>query len=206
MEESGRLAHLHQYQILDTEPEHVFDDIAVLARRLLRCAVGLVCLVDEDRQWFKAESGLTEIMGDLRETPREVSFCAHAINSDDVLTVEDMTNDPRFRFNPFVTEYPNVRSYAGAPLIMADGIRVGTVCVLDLSVRQYSEIEISALETLRDAAIAHIQLRREEPETYVTVCGWCKKLLQDVSGDAKNVRFTHGICTECAHSVANEPS
>ena len=203
--ETTRLATLERYDILDTQPEAVFDDIAKLARDLMGATASMVCFIDKDRQWFKAEAGVSELMGELRETPREISFCTHAIKSDDVMVVEDATQDERFADNPLVTEYPHVRSYAGAPLIVGEGIRLGTVCVLDQNVRTFSEKEIAALRTLRDAAVAHMEMRLSGPDTYVAICGWCQKLMGPVpTRESTKVTFTHGICAECADSMKTE--
>ena len=203
--ESARLKELARYGILDTDREAVFDDIAKLAQTIVGTRVAMVCLIDEHRQWFKAEAGVTELMGDLRETGLEISFCSHAIASDDVMVVADATQDPRFKDNPLVSDYPHVRSYAGAPLIVGDGIRLGTVCVLDLDVRSYTEQELAALCTLRDAAVAHLKLRLSGPDVFVAVCGWCQKLLDPLpKKESSNVTFTHGICEDCSTSVRSE--
>ena len=203
--EATRLATLDRYGILDTEREPVFDDIATLARELLGATASMVCLIDKERQWFKAEAGVTELMGELRETPLEISFCVHAIVSDDVMIVHDATTDARFANNPMVMDYPHIRSYAGAPLVVGEGIRLGTVCVLDQNVREFTDKEIATLKTLRDAATAHMEMRRSGPDTYVAICGWCQKLMSPVpEKESTKVTFTHGICAECSESMTTE--
>ena len=124
-DEAARLTSLHGYEILDTPPEQVFEDLVRLASTVSGMPVALISLVDAERQWFKARLGL-----DLRETPREFSFCSHAILEDGVFVVEDASHDPRFADNPYVTGDPRVRFYAGAPIRTRDGHSLGTVCVL----------------------------------------------------------------------------
>ena len=124
--EAERLRRLRRFGILDTAPDPRFDRIARLAASLLDCPVALVSLVDERRQWFKARVGL-----DATETPREDAFCAHAILGDGLMVVPDATADQRFADNPLVTGEPNIRFYAGAPLWVAEGMAVGTLCVID---------------------------------------------------------------------------
>src|SRR5262245_24834260 len=110
--ELSRLGKLAEYQVLDTAPEKEFDDITQVAAQLLGTPISLVSLVDRDRQWFKARYGLS-----ATETPREHAFCAHAIKNDDVYVVGDATQNPLFADNPLVTGAPDIRFYAGAPLI-----------------------------------------------------------------------------------------
>jgi GAF domain-containing protein len=124
--EVARLAKLADYQILDTPPERDFDDIAAAAARLFGVPISAVSLIDRDRQWFKARYGLA-----AAETPRAQAFCAHTIQTDEVLVVPDAAEDPRFAANPLVTGNPNIRFYAGAPLITPDHIRIGALCVID---------------------------------------------------------------------------
>ncbi len=124
--ETARLGKLAEYQILDTPPEKEFDEITQIAAKLIGAPISLVSLVDRDRHWFKARYGLNAI-----ETPREYAFCAHAIKSDNVYVVDDATKNPLFSENPLVTGAPDIRFYAGAPLITPDNFRLGTLCVID---------------------------------------------------------------------------
>src|SRR5919199_3380376 len=128
--EPERLRALRRYGILDTPPESAFDRITGLAARLFDVPIVLVTLVDEGRQWFKSCYGL-----DLRQTEREVSFCAHALLADEVLVVPDATRDPRFADNPLVLGPPDIRFYAGAPLKTPDGFTLGTLCIIDTAPR-----------------------------------------------------------------------
>ena len=117
---------LWQDEVLDTVPEEVFDDLANLAANSCDAPIGLISLGEEDRQRFKARTGIT-----VSETARDNSFCAHAILDDELLVVPDATKDKRFKSNPLVTGSQNIRFYAGAPLITPDGHALGTRCVLD---------------------------------------------------------------------------
>ena len=141
--EAARLVNLHQYHILDTPPEQIFDDLVALAAQICETPVALISLVDENRQWFKAALGVNE-----SETPRDISFCGHAILGEDVFEVSDATKDGRFRDNPLVTNEPHVRFYAGAPLKSPEGHNLGTLCVIDHEARFLSEAEHDALEAL----------------------------------------------------------
>jgi PAS domain S-box-containing protein len=153
--EAARLAALRSYQILDSEPEGGFDDIVRIAAEICAVPMALISLVDDKRQWFKAAVGLT-----VAETPREIAFCAHAIEQSDVFLVEDATQDARFATNPLVTGDPNVRFYAGAPLQTPAGLSIGTLCVLDSKPRTLSESQRIALEALGRQVITQMELRQ----------------------------------------------
>ncbi|MBI3507933.1 MAG: GAF domain-containing protein [Proteobacteria bacterium] len=120
-----RLAALRALGLLDSAPEQAFDSIVELARRLLDVPTALISLVDSDRQWFKAACGLG-----ASQTSRTVSFCAHAIHQSEVFVVPDATFDPRFHDNPLVVGEPHIRFYAGFPLELPNGYRIGTLCAL----------------------------------------------------------------------------
>ncbi len=153
-DEDQRLKALERYKILDTEPEEAFDRLTGLAKEIFQAKIALVSLVDRDRQWFKAKQGL-----DARETPRDVAFCAHAILRDQVLVVPDATLDERFKANPLVTGPPHIRSYAGAPLITKEGLRLGTLCVIHDQVTHLSAQQISQLERLATMVVDELELR-----------------------------------------------
>ncbi|MFC4296235.1 GAF domain-containing protein [Novosphingobium tardum] len=142
-DEAERLAALHSLGILDTPPEETFDRFTRIAAALFDVPVALVSLVDSDRQWFKSCFGTNEC-----ETPREMSFCAHAVEARQILVVPDTLNDQRFRDNPLVNGGPRIRFYAGVPLILPGGQCIGTFCVIDIRPRDLSETERGLLRDL----------------------------------------------------------
>jgi diguanylate cyclase (GGDEF)-like protein len=133
--------------LLDTPPEERFDRLTRLARRLFAAPIALVSLVDADRQWFKSRIGF-----DMTETPREDSFCAHAILDDAVMIVPDATEDDRFRQNPLVMHAPEIRFYAGCPVKAPDGSALGTLCVMAHEPRQLQEDDVTVLRDLAGMA------------------------------------------------------
>lgn len=157
--EAKRLKVLWQYDVLDTVPEELFDDLADLAAVICDAPIALISLVDEDRQWFKSRVGTS-----VKETSRDISFCAHAIMRQDLFIVPDATKDERFRNNPLVTGQPKIRFYAGAPLITPDGHALGTLCVLDKKPRQLRPDQKRALEVLARHVMTQLELRRHARE------------------------------------------
>ncbi|MEI7555015.1 response regulator [Candidatus Chlorohelix sp.] len=155
-DEAERLNSLRALNILDTDSEERFDRIVRLATRLFNVPIALVSLIDEKRQWFKAYFGL-----DVRETGRQVSFCGHAILSDEIFVVENALEDPRFFDNPLVVGEPHIRFYAGYALSSTTGYKIGTLCLIDNMPRKFSETD---RENLRDLAmiaqneLSHIDL------------------------------------------------
>jgi EAL domain-containing protein (putative c-di-GMP-specific phosphodiesterase class I) len=153
--ESQRLQTLQSFGILDTPAEQVFDEFAKLAASIIGTPTALVSLVDGTRQWFKARVGL-----DVTETPRDIAFCAHAIQWPEVFVVPDATRDERFAANPLVTSGPQIRFYAGAPLITSDGQALGTLCVIDYIPREFSAQQREALRELSQQVMSQLELRR----------------------------------------------
>lgn len=129
--ERQRLDALRRLAILDSSAEERFDRITRMARNLFEVPISLISLVDGERQWFKSRCGL-----DAQETPRDISFCGHAILGEEIFVVEDATRDPRFADNPLVLGDPHIRFYAGSPLHIAGGYKVGTLCLIDRQPRQ----------------------------------------------------------------------
>lgn len=152
--EVERLRALAELQILDTIEEQAYDDLTYLAAQICETPVALVSLVDSDRQWFKSHFGL-----EARETPRAYAFCAHAILNDDLFVIEDAAQDVRFSDNPLVTGDPHVKFYAGAPLILGDNIRIGTLCVIDHQPRAISRRQQMALTALARQVTSQLDLR-----------------------------------------------
>jgi transcriptional regulator with GAF, ATPase, and Fis domain len=153
--EARRLETLRAFEILDTPAEQTFDDLARLAGQICDTPIALISFIDADRQWFKARLGL-----DATESPRDTSFCAHAISSRDVFVVSDTLNDERFSDNVFVSGPPHVRFYAGVPLVTASGDALGTVCVLDRMPRTVTPAQLDGLRVLSRQIVASLELRR----------------------------------------------
>ena len=150
--ESQRLQALCDLNILDTSAEERFDRLTRIVKQHFAVSIALVSLVDSERQWFKSRQGL-----DADETPRDISFCGHAILSEDILYVPNALEDPRFFDNPLVTNAPNIRFYAGAPLHAPDGHRIGTLCIIDDKPREFSADELSLLRDVADVVEAELE-------------------------------------------------
>lgn len=154
--EAKRLDALRSLLILDTPPEERFDRISAFAAKEFDVPIALVSLVDRDRQWFKSTIGI-----EMCETPRDVSFCAHAITKSSALVVPDALRDPRFADNPLVTGHPYIRFYAGAGLRLPYGQVVGTLCIMDRRPREFDKLDVAILGGLRDLVVDEL-FRREE--------------------------------------------
>ncbi len=146
--EPARLEALHALGILDTPSNEAFDAIVQAASLACDKPISLISLIDQHRQWFKANQGLAGVA----ETPRELAFCAHAILGEDILEVADATADNRFADNPLVTGDPHIRFYAGMPLRLAGGYRVGTLCIIDQQPGELAETQRAILRKLGHAA------------------------------------------------------
>ncbi|MGE0387720.1 MAG: sensor domain-containing diguanylate cyclase [Gammaproteobacteria bacterium] len=150
-DETERLQTLRSYQILDTLPDSTFDELAWLAAQFCETTTAIVSLVDERRVWFKARIGL-----EIGEIPRAGSFCDAAIRQDSIMVVPDAECDPRFRGRA-----DPLRCYAGAPLVMPNGHRIGTLCVLDDAPREFSSAQLDALAALARQVVAQLVYRQE---------------------------------------------
>lgn len=212
-QEASRLQALYQYKILDTPAEQIYDDITALAAFICKVPIALISLVDHQRQWFKSQTGV-----EVRETSRDVSFCAHAILGDRTLIVQDAMADPRFAENDLVTCAPNIRFYAGVPLITPAGYGLGTLCVIDHQPRTLSDAQIAALEALARQIVVQLEFRRVSSdlaaalgkikllEGVLPICAYCKGIRNDqgywstvekfIEAHA-DVDFTHGVCDRC---------
>lgn len=147
-----RLERLHRLNILDTPRDEEIDRVVRIAAEHFDMPIALVSLIDSDRQWFKSCYGLS-----ISETPRDVSFCSYAIRSPDGMIVDDATKDARFAENPFVTGDPQIRFYAGMPILLRDGIALGTLCVIDYKQRVFTESDERLLRGLAEIVTARIE-------------------------------------------------
>ena len=157
VKEEERVAELREYQILDTVPEAAFDEITELAAEILQCPASFIEFMDGDRQWFKSKYGLPE---DYTETPRDIAVCSHTICQSDLLCVPDLSEDERFADNPLVSSAPNVRFYAGMPLITPTGHAIGTLCTVDFEKKELSINQQEALRRLSRQVVTQLELRR----------------------------------------------
>ena len=215
--ETERLKTLHEYALLDTMPERVFDDLTKIAAEICDTSISLVSLVDRDRQWFKSKVGL-----EVNETSRDIAFCSHAILEEEVFVVEDTALDERFVDNPLVTDNPDIRFYAGAPIKAKNGMALGTLCVIDQKPMTLSKSKEDALAALARQVEVAIELKRqnkeleaalEEIETLrgiIPICSYCHKMRDDEGlweqlelylSKNTEAQFSHGICPECVPKV-----
>ena len=203
-DEPERLRTLRLHQILDTAAEQAFDDLVNLAALICDAPIAAISLVDTSRQWFKAKVGLS-----VASTPRDMAFCAHAILGTDLMVVDDATVDPRFAENPLVTGDPRIRFYVGAPLVMANGTALGTVCVIDRKPRTLSATQLRAMQLLQRTAVHLVEVRRarldlEAMAKLLPLCSWCRNVRNDKGEWVELHRYvqdslpvTHGICPAC---------
>ena len=163
--EASRLKTLRSLDILATPSEERFDRLTRMAKRMFNVPIALVSLVDEDRQWFKSCVGLS-----ATETPRDISFCGHAILGHEIFIIPDATKDERFADNPLVTDEPKIRFYAGCPLSFTDGSRLGTLCIIDQKPRELTPDDLADLKDLALTAeleLAAVQLATRDELTSI---------------------------------------
>ncbi|WP_372964244.1 GAF domain-containing protein [Marinobacter sp.] len=175
--EAQRLSALEASQLLDTPPEDRFDRITRLAARLFDVPICLISLVDKDRQWFKSRYGLG-----VRETARDISFCGHAILGAEPFVVENALDNEDFADNPLVTGEPNIRFYAGAPLADRHGNRLGTLCLMDKTSRDFSSDDLQSLRDLAD--IVEREFAYQKVGTYYAERSQALNILNDISLDS----------------------
>ena len=201
--EAKRQATLDAYGILDTPREAAFDDLVAIAAAICDVPIAVVTLIDHERQWFKAVLGL-----DGSGTARETAFCAHAILAPhETMVVRDATQDPRFRDNPSVTGGPNVRFYAGAPLLSTDGLPMGTFCVIDDKPRDLGPDQRSALEALSRQASRLMELHRISSELRLQIeeRGWYEQQLLHYQQtlESQNADLTEQSMTDPLTGLSN---
>ncbi len=202
--ERERLRALLEYEVLDTACESSYDDVVKLASMICGTPMALISLVDQDRQWFKAHLGL-----DATETPREISFCGHAIHGEGVFEVSDAQNDSRFFDNPLVTGETQVRFYAGAPLITPEGHAIGTLCVIDHAPRQLTDEVKEALTSLSKLVVRQLETDkklRTKRETFDQLKALTKKVAeQEIQlNQAEKLRSLGEMAGGIAHEI-NSP-
>jgi anti-sigma regulatory factor (Ser/Thr protein kinase) len=198
-DESARLTALYRYRILDTVPERGFDDLTLLASHICETPMAAITLIDADRQWFKSRVGVS-----MAETTRATSFCTHAIQSRDLFIVPDARQDERFRDNPYVTGDPEIRFYAGAPLVTSDGHALGTLCVLDKVARTLSREQLEALSSLCRQAEGQLELRRSLMDLKDALAERDRaeaqqtKLIEELRASHADVRRLSGLIPYCS--------
>lgn len=156
LKEQKRLSAVRNLKILDSENEKDFDDLVVLAAMIFDVPISTISIIDSHRQWFKASVGLS-----IKETPREISFCDHAIRQTGPFIVADATRDVRFANNPLVTEEPHLAFYAGVPLHDSENLAIGTFCIMDNRPKQLTEHQVNILNILANQAVKLLELRAE---------------------------------------------
>lgn len=159
VDEAERLADLRRHQILDTPEEDEFNDLILLASRICSAPISLISLIDSNRQWLKARNGIEAI-----ETDRDASFCSHTILENDVFIIPDATRDERFFDNPYVLGNPEIRFYAGVPLVSQAGYKLGSLCVIDRIPRNLAPDQQDALRILGKQVMRQFELRLKNHE------------------------------------------
>lgn len=211
--ERARLDALRRYGVLDCEPEQRFDDIVMLASSVLEMPIAMISLVDKQREWSLAATGI-----ERGELPRDDSPCVHAILDDEPLVIHDTVMDPRVSSSPLVTDEPHIRFYAGAPLITPSGYRVGALSVLDQIPRMLGERELAILTRLAAQVVELLEhrltaarlvdalQRLQTMASLIPICSHCRKVrdgsnhwmsLERFVQATTGSRFTHGICPDC---------
>ncbi len=192
----SRVKELLRYQILDTVRDEPFERIAALAANVFSVPAAFISFVDESRQWVKAGVGW-----DIVETAKKQSFCVHTIQGAEVLVIEDLSRDPRFSANPFVVGPPCARFYAGAPLIMPSGVRIGALSIVDWRPRTLDDAQCAALTALAELAVREIEthLERLRHEDAINI--------NDVTSLISNeaiISLDEGLCVRSFNPIAEE--
>ncbi|MDE1770666.1 MAG: GAF domain-containing protein, partial [Thaumarchaeota archaeon] len=200
--EKERVVALHALGVLDTPQEERFDRITTMAQILFNVPIALVSLVDSERQWFKSCAGII----DTRETPRNVSFCSHAILDDTIMLIEDATKDPRFVNNSLVTGPPHMRFYAGRPIKGPNNQKIGTLCIIDTKPRTLSMTDrkiLNDLATWTESEFNTVDLNNKLKKSNLELQDSIKtkeELVAMISHDLKNPLSPIKMCSEMLES------
>jgi len=200
--EQARLVALYRHCILDTAPEHVFDELLEMAADICKVPVATITLVDKDREWYKSRIGITD-----EEAPRDISFCAHTILGQGLFIVPDTLKDERFADNPFVTDDPPLRFYAAFPLITEEGYALGTLCVIDHVPRRLNKHQKKALQTLamhvgtlldlrkKTQNLRKLETKNRQLDSVLSENENCYQFLVEQMSDGLIAQNEHGIIT-----------
>ncbi len=209
--EHQRLATLLNYEVLDSEDEQAFNELTELASAVCGTPISLISLVDDQRQWFKSRVGLG-----ATETPKSIAFCSHAILQNEVFEIPNALEDSRFADNPLVTGDPDIRFYAGAPLVAPDGSPIGTLCVIDRKPKQLTDDQARALQILSKQVISQLELRlhtrrlekiaKEQQNLLATIAHDLRSPFNAILGLAKRLslkaeNLSHENVSKAAHSI-----
>lgn len=211
--EQRRLKALAEYRILGTQPESCYDDITQIACYTCNVPISLMTLVDKDRQWFKSKVGMEK-----QETPRDWSFCTHAIKENTPLIIEDAFQDKRFINNPLVTGDPKIRFYAGFPLSNYEGNKLGTLCVIDRKPGSLTFEQLNVMQLLANQIVSFLELRKRslnlldalshlhKQDGILSVCSYCREVknsegdwqhIEKYLSQVSDIKFSHGVCDKC---------
>lgn len=202
--EPQRLLELHQLRLMHSGSEPLFESFAQLAASIMGTPMGMVTLMDLDRQWFKARYNVP-----VAETPRSIALCNHTLMGDEPVVVPDLTKDDRYNWNPLVTGEYALRFYAGAPLITASGNRLGTLCVVDQTSRDPSDSQVRSMKILAGIVSSALTLQREAAfaqSARMKAEGEFTGFSRLVSGLGDKLRQPVRQMTELLDLILNEPS
>lgn len=198
--ELDRLKALLDYEILDTTSDPIYDEITKVASMICHVPIALISLVDSHRQWFKSKVGIN-----ADETPRDISFCGHAIHQTEVFIIENARVDERFKDNPLVIGPPHVIFYAGAPLTSASGHNIGTLCVIDSKPRKLTEDQIACLKLFSKVVVSYFEVKKQNNIIKILhneITNSATKVHSSIENLASNLRYNSLV--EMASGVAHE--
>lgn len=181
--EKERLNSLYELEVLDSNSDPDYDRIAKVAAHVCEVPIALISLIDRNRLWFKSRVGWHDT-----EAPKEF-FCAYALRGDTIMEIPDTLQDERFSKHPLVVQYPNIRYYAGAPLIASDGAKLGTLCVMAREPKMLTEEQLECLDTLAKQIVVHMELRKQQEQLQQLNAGLLQDLQQRVEQKDKILKL-----------------